>query len=73
MKSVFSNISYLLQTKSTFVLFTKQFLGRGVFGPLSNLKILMSKFFYYSLKFCQKISQKSSFQTALTKKAFVSW
>ena len=37
------------------------------------MKILIGKFFYYCLKFCQMMTQKSSFQTVLMLKGLLSW
>ena len=71
MRLVFSNILYPLQTKSTFLLTVKNF--GGVLRSLSDLKILIGKFFYYFLKSCQKTQQKSSFLTVLIVKALISW
>ena len=72
MKLLFSNISDFLQIKSTFFIYDTNFLG-CVLRLLNNLKILINNFFYYCLKFCQKILQKSSFWTVLMIKALVTW
>ena len=72
MRLVFSNISYFLLTVFTFFLPTIQIFWE-VLRLLRNLKILVDKFFYYCLKFCQMMPQKSSFQTVLTIKALILW
>ena len=41
--------------------------------PLKNLEIYKSKIYYYRLKFCQMMPQKSSFQTVLMMKGLVMW
>ena len=72
MQLVFSNISYFLCTKFTFVYLSLKFVW-GVLRPLKNLEIQKSKIYYYHLKFCQMMPQKSSFQTVLMIKGLVLW
>ena len=72
MRLVFSNISYLLKTKSTFFYLPFKFF-LGSFESPKNLKIAIGKFYQYCLKFSQMMPHKSSFQTALIIKALVWW
>ena len=72
MRLVFSNISYTLRTKFTFIYLSLKFVW-GVLRPLKNLEIQKSKIYYYRLKFCQMMPQKSSFQTVLMMKGLVLW
>ena len=71
MRLIFSNISYFLKTKSFFYLPYKIFWE--CFETLKNLEILINKCFYYCLKFCEMMPQKSSFQTLSMKKALDLW
>ena len=48
-------------------------LFRGLLRPLKNLEIQKRKIYYYRLKFCQMMPQKSSFQTVLMMKGLVMW
>ena len=45
MRPVFSNISYFLETISTFFYLPYKFVWVGILRPLRNLKILIGKFF----------------------------
>ena len=72
MQPVFSNISYFLRTNFTFIYLSFKFVW-GVLRPLKYLEIQKNKSYYYRLKFCQMMSQKSSFQTALMIKGLVLW
>ena len=72
MRPVFSNISYFLRTKFTFIYLPFKFVW-GVLRPLKNLEIQKRKIYYYCLKFCQMMPQKSSFQTVLMMKGLVMW
>ena len=45
----------------------------GVLRPLKNLEIQKRKIYYYRLKFCEMMPQKSSFQTVLMIKGLVLW
>ena len=67
MRPVFSNILYFLKAKSTFFYLPPIFLES--FETPKYLKIVISKFYQYCLKFNQMMRQKSSFQTALMIKA----
>ena len=67
MRPVFSNISYLLRNKFTFIYLPFKFVW-GILRPLKTLKIQKSKIYYYRLKFCEMMPQKSSFQTVLNQK-----
>ena len=57
MKPVFSNLSYFLKTKSIFFYLPYKFVW-GILRSLRSLKILIGKFLYYYLKFCQMMPQK---------------
>ena len=70
MRLVFSNISYILRTKFTFIYLSFKFVW-GVLRPLRNLEIYKSKIYYYRLKFCEMMPQKSSFQTVSMIKGLV--
>ena len=72
MRPIFSNISYFLRTKFTFIYLSFKFVW-GVLRPLKHLEIQKSKIYYYRLKFCEMMPQKSSFQTALMIKGLVMW
>ena len=72
MRLVFSNISYFLRTKFTFIYLSLKFVW-GVLRPLKNLEIQKRKIYHYRLKFCQMMPQKSSFQTVLVMKGLVMW
>ena len=72
MRPVLSNILYFLRTKFTFIYLALKFVW-GVLRPLKNLEIQNSKIYYYRLKFCQIMPQKSSFQTVLMIKGLVLW
>ena len=72
MRPVFSNISYSLRTKSTFIYLSLKFVW-GVLRPLKNLEIYKRKIDYYRLKFCQMMPQKNSFQTVSMIKGLVLW
>ena len=72
MRPVFSNISYILRTKLTFICLPFKFVW-GVLRPLKNLKIYKSKIYCFRLKFCQMMPQKPSFQTVLMIKGLVLW
>ena len=72
MRPVFSNISYTLRTKFTFIYLPFKFVWGGFETP-KNLEIQKSKIYHYRLKFCQMMSQKSSFETVLMMKALVMW
>ena len=71
MRPVFSNISYFLGTKFTFIYLPFKFVWGGGLRPLKNLEIQKSKIYYYRLKFCQMMPQKCSFQTVLMIKGLV--
>ena len=45
----------------------------GGLRPLKNLEIQKRKIYYYRLKFCKMMPQKSSFQTVLMMKGLVLW
>ena len=72
MRPVFSNILYFLRTKFTFIHLPFKFVWGGFETP-KNLEIQISKIYYYRLKFCQMMPQKSSFQTVLMIKGLVMW
>ena len=72
MRQVFSNISYFLRTKFTFIYLPFKF-GLGGFETPKNLEIQKSKIYHCCLKFCQMMPQKSSFQTVLMMKGLVMW
>ena len=72
MRSVFSNISYFLRTKFTFIYLSFKFVWRGFETP-KNLEIQKRKIYYYRLKFCEMMPQKSSFQTVSMIKGLVMW
>ena len=72
MRPVFSNIWYFLRTKFTLTTYHSNLFG-GVLRPLKNLEIQKRKIYYYRLKFCQMMPQKSSFQTVLMMKGLVLW
>ena len=72
MRPVFNNISYFLRTKFTFIYLSLKFVW-GVLRPLKNLEIQKRKIYYYCLKFCEMMPQKSSFQTVLMIKGLVLW
>ena len=57
---------------STFIYLPYKFVW-GVLRPLKNLEIQKSKIYYYRLKFCQMMLQKSSFQIVLMIKGVVMW
>ena len=68
---VFSNISYCLRTKFTFIYLSFKFVWGGL-RPLKHLEIQKRKI-YYLLKFCQMMPQKSNFQTVLMIKGLAMW
>ena len=72
MRPVFSNISYFLRTKFTFIYLPLKFVW-GVLRPLKKLEILISKIYHYRLKFCEMMPQKSSFQIVSIIKGLVMW
>ena len=72
MRPVFSNISYFLRTKFTFIYLSLKFVWGGLETP-KNLEIQKRKIYCYRLKFCQMMPQKSSFQTVLMIKDLVMW
>ena len=72
MRLIFSNISYFLCTKFTFIYLPYKFVW-GVLRPLKNLEIQKRKIYYYRLKFCLMMPQRSSFETVLMIKGLVMW
>ena len=69
MRPVFSNISYFYALNLLLSTYHSNLFG-GL-RPLKNLEIQKSKIYYYRLKFCQMMPQKSSFQTVLMMKGLV--
>ena len=72
MRRIFSNISYILRTKFTFIYLPIKFVWGGFETP-TKFEILKRKINHYRLKFCQMMPQKSSFQTVSMIKGLVMW
>ena len=69
MRPVFSNISFFYALNLLLSTYHSNLFG-GVLRPLKIWKFKNSKIYYYRLKFCEMMPQKSSFQTVLMIKGF---